>query len=181
MWKTFLFHLKLLIQSPKDYLYSYCYDNKTIRIMPFDMAVYRKGRILSGKIRRLCPRLRVNLIGSVGLKIEGEGDIDIYAGAKKAYLPEYYRKIGRVFGTPARIRPDYREWEFEYRGVPVELHVTDEDNSRYRKQIKLFRLLKNTPRYLEEYRGLKKSASGGSKRAYVRAKMELFNRITAKI
>ena len=181
MFNSLKTNVALLMQSPKDYLYSFVYsDNSKVEIRRFDPRSVAAAEKLIKKLKRLCPGITVVLIGSVGLGIDGRGDIDLCACAAKTKLPVYYRRITKNFGKPVKIRSEFRQWEFERNGFPVELYLSNTKDQRFKEQVRLFNLLKNNPAYLREYQSIKRLMNHGSEREYVLRRMEFFNRISGQ-
>ena len=176
----------LFLKSPKDYisrlvilwLHPYKFPSKDkLQVFPYDPVSNIKARELMRKIMKLCPNLEIHLIGSIGLKIEGRGDIDLYAVTPSAILSETFSKITSVFGKPVKTGKTFSEWKFKYEGYPVELHVANPKDKDYYGQILLFNLLKNNREYLNEYRNLKIELNNRSMREYVSRRMVLFNKV----
>ena len=172
-------NLKLLFQRPKDFLYSFKYSKKKfIEIYPFDPNSLTHAKELIQKLKKECPFLNLYLIGSVGLGIDGLGDIDLYAAAPKNKFSLAEKIISRQFGKPLKMRNDFVEWNFKYNGTDVELKLTDPHDKQFVRQIKLFNLLKKK-KILNEYKKLKTDLGNSSEREYVRRKMEFFEKLLA--
>lgn len=170
--------LKLFFQSPKDFLYSYKYSNKKfVEIYPFDPDSLTSAKGLMEKIKKECPDLHIYLIGSVGLGIDGRGDVDLYAATQLKKIPGVSEKISKLFGEPVKTRNTFIEWNFRHNGTEVELVLTDPNNEQFKKQIELFNLLKRNKKFLNEYKELKSRLKKYPEREYVRKRMEFFNRI----
>jgi len=171
-------HINLLLHSSKDYIYSFKYsDKESIKINPYDPKSSIIANNLMNEINKVCPLLKLYLIGSVGLRIEGRGDIDIYATAPLDKFKEAILKIATVFGKPVKIRKNQAEWKFKYNCFSVEIVLTNPQDKSFLKQIRLFNLLKNNKLYLREYRNLKNGLNNRSEKEYIRKRMEFFNRI----
>jgi GrpB-like predicted nucleotidyltransferase (UPF0157 family) len=180
--------LSLLVKKPKDYIYclvtlwllplKYSSEDK-LRIYPYDPESKIRAQELIDKINKLCPDLEIHLIGSVGLQIEGRGDIDLYAVAPSGELARTFSRIRSVYGKPVKTRKTFAEWKFRYSGYLAELHVASPDDREFHDQMLLFELLKNNHGYLDEYRNLKIRLNNCPMREYVSRRMEFFNRILA--
>ncbi len=173
-------------KNPRKYLYClvllwihpYRFSVKeTLKIYPYDPESNIRAQELIRKIKKLCPKLDLYLIGSIGMQIEGRGDIDLYAVTPSALLSETFSKIISVFGKPVKRGKTFGEWKFRYKGSPAELHVANPEDKDFNNQILLFNLLKNNPDYLIEYRNLKIELNNHPIREYVRRRMVFFNRI----
>ncbi|KKR09877.1 MAG: hypothetical protein UT39_C0026G0002 [Candidatus Woesebacteria bacterium GW2011_GWA1_39_21] len=174
-------NLKLLLQSPKDYLYSFIYiGNETVKIKKFNPKHLVCANKLMQKIKKVCPDLTLYLIGSVALRIEGMGDIDLYASTPLDKFPQVSQCLTKLFGKPLKIRRRHIVWGFKYQHISTELELTDPDDKTLRTQLRLFNLLKNNPCYLQEYRTLKNNLNNHPQLDYVRKRMEFFNRILAE-
>lgn len=172
-------NIKLFFTRPKDFLYSFKYSKKKfIEIYPFDSDSLTHAKQLINRLKKECPFLNLYLIGSVGLGIDGIGDIDLYASAPKEKYSTAVRVISNLFGEPSKERKACVEWNFKYSGTDVELKLTDPQNEEFRRQIKLFNLLKKK-KILNEYKKLKTDLENSSEREYIRRKMEFFEEVLA--
>jgi hypothetical protein len=174
-------NFSLFVRSPMDYIYSFRYSNvEKIKIKPFNPKSLIAAEEIIKKLTILCPEINIILIGSVGLKIDGLGDIDLYACSLKSKLPLYYKNITKSYGQPVKVRIEYREWKFWYHGFVVELHLTDTNNRGFKNQVYLFNLIKNNQKYLNEYQKIKKMMNKHSMKEYILHRMEFFNRILSE-
>jgi len=170
--KNFLSRLVIL------WLHPYKFPSKDIlRVYPYDPESEIRARELMKKIMTLCPKLDIHLIGSIGLQIEGRGDIDLYAVTPFSEFVKTTQKIASVFGKPIKTGKTFGEWKFEFKGYPAELHVADPKDKDYYDQILLFNLLKNNHEYLNEYRNLKNKLNNRPMREYASKRMVLFNKV----
>jgi len=170
--------LLLLIQSPKEYLYSFKYSKKNIITMQaFDPKSYDIAEKLKNEIIKRCPSIKLYLIGATGLKIDGRGDIDFFATIPNSGFKEAISQISGIFGNTSKKKMDGYEWNVIYHGYPVELVLTKPENKQFRSQVKLFKILKSNKIYLNRYRMLKRNSIGVSEREYTRRRMEYFNKI----
>lgn len=187
-------NIKLLFHSPKDFIYSVKYSGKrSVKTYRFDPKIYLFAKKLMVKIRKEIPGLDLFLIGSTGLKIEGQKDIDLYATTLSNDIPAFTGKISKLFCEPSKRGSKFVQWYFEYDvnevshahkitgcpglGIMVSLVLTHPQNNVFKEQMRLFNLLKNNPVYLNEYRKLKRNLNGHSEKEYVRKRMEFFNHI----
>lgn len=182
MLKILSTNLKLLIQSPKDYLYSFVYifNNKTIEIKKFNPKDLIIAKNLMKEIKTACPEITLYLIGSLPLKIEGRGDIDLYASVPRNRFGKVCECLSGLFTNPIKKRSSHIVWDFNYRGVKTELKLTSPGDKVLQRQLFQFYLLKNNSNYLNEYRRLKIELNGHPKLEYMRKRMEFFNRIIAE-
>jgi hypothetical protein len=170
--------LRLLLFSPREYLFNlFTPESSPIAIHPFSPVNLQTAEKIISHIRSLCPDLPVYLIGSTGLQISGRGDIDLYASAPSARIPSLSDQLSVYLGLPCKIRPKFREWCLKIDGYLVEFVLIDPQTMRFKKQIRLFNILKNHPDLLHEYENIKVSSVGLSSKEYEWRRMEFFNRI----
>ncbi len=170
---------RLLLINPKDFLYSYKYSTKKyVEIYPYNPDSLTNAKKLIKQLKNKCPFLRLYLIGSVGLGIDGMGDIDLYITAPRSKFEITQSTVTEMFGTPSKKRSVFVEWNFKYNKIDVELKLTDPQDSQFKRQITLFNLLKKKNN-LKEYIKLKKDLGNCSEREYIRSKMDFFERLLA--
>ncbi len=170
--------IRLLIKSPRDYLYSFSYPgNKKVIIKPFDPGVTRVVQKITADLKILCPGLRVHFIGSSGLKIAGANDIDLYLSCSLTEFSFYLKKLQGYFGPCKKFRGNIVEWEIVISGFPVDVVLIDLHNRRLRNQLALYNLLKTDRKLKQQYVKLKLGLNGASQREYIRSRMDFFNRI----
>jgi GrpB-like predicted nucleotidyltransferase (UPF0157 family) len=116
-------------------------------------------------------------MGASGLGISGQGDIDIYALASLIEIESYFPIFQELFGEPVSKRDDSITWEMEIEGYPIELYLTDPNSKPMQRQLKVFQILKDNPKLLDEYKDLKEKMNGKSFREYQKQKYEFYHRI----
>lgn len=152
-------------------------EDKIVIIKPFsDKQTPIADEIIS-KINNIFPTLQVLHMGASGLKISGQGDLDIYILTHPGKFSQYLPVLEKIFDKPKSQKYDSIAWEFEVESYPIELYLTDPNSKPMKKQIGVFNILKKDPKLLQEYEHLKSQMSGKSFRKYQRKKYEFYHRI----
>ncbi len=168
----------LLVQSPREYLFSFVLSSKQkVRIGPYNPLVQKAIQNIIIIIKSQFPTLKIIAAGSSSLKIAGLNDIDLYTVSPKESFHKYILTFTRLFGKPYKIRKNFIEWHFSWKGFPVELSLMDPDTSMCKERLRIFQIFKHDKRILYEYEKLKKDLNGSSLREYVRGRLEFFNRV----
>jgi GrpB-like predicted nucleotidyltransferase (UPF0157 family) len=170
--------LSLLIESPRDFLYSFTYpDDDHVNIQPFNPGSVVVAKFIIRQIKKIDCKLKVYFIGSSALRIKGNNDIDIYVACNTGDFDQNYSKLKKVFGKPANIKNNFVEWSFKKNIFHVDLVLINQDTPRFKEQIYIFQTLKKNRRILKEYIELKESLNGKSTRDYIQGRMKFFNRL----
>lgn len=179
--KSVLFHLDLLLHSPKAYLFSYTVSTTDkVVIKPYSEAAFKKGSEITKKIKLACPELKVSFVGSTSLGIDGTGDIDIVGSGKKEDFALYVAQLQELLGEPDKVRPNFIDYRLQYKDVPLDVTIMDHSYSSYSRQIKVYQCLKKCSDFRQKYIALKKYCHGKSKREYNLRQMKLMNEILAQ-
>lgn len=168
----------LLINSPREYLYSFTYFyTKKIKIDKYDVKTTELGNMFVKKINKLLPNLKVNFFGSAALKIDGQKDVDLFVECAPSKFDECLPSMISIFGPKFKRRPFFIEWNIYYKGVFIECLLIDPKSSMFKMQKRTFVTLKNNKSYLDEYVRIKRNSNNSSYGEYQRTRMEFFNRI----
>ncbi|HVZ12494.1 MAG TPA: hypothetical protein VG965_05680 [Patescibacteria group bacterium] len=171
--------LKLLCESPKDYLYLYTYSNKRRVVMkPFRKDLSTTGQKIIAKIKHITPTLKVYFVGSASYKILGLNDVDLLIACPPQKFEKYTPKLSKLFGEPTKERKRFVEWKFMRNNIKVEVLLADPSLRSFSSTIKQDQLIKSNNKLLREYVEMKKKLNGSSVRQYVRQRMIFFNRIS---
>lgn len=168
----------MLTKEEKKYL-ARIPANKKIEIYPFDPKAKMVGNSIISKIKRNFPKSRVLFMGATALGIAGQNDVDIYILDKSKRFIRYLPILKNLFGEPLHIHETFIEWGFIEKGYPIQVYLTDPTSLSMQRQIKVFEILKNNSKLLEEYESLKLKFNGKKFRDYQKAKYEFYNRILA--
>jgi len=178
MYQSILSELKLLKQSPKNYLFSFTYPtNKTISIQPYDPKAAVVAEKFIKEIKKKCPTLSVEFLGSAAMKIAGIKDIDLFATAPAADFEKYLPFLTSLFGPYCKRRGSFIEWNVEKKGFHIELSLIDPNVIAYQEAVKLYNLLQKNKALRTQYEKLKLSRHGTSIRNYHVKRMAFFNRV----
>jgi GrpB-like predicted nucleotidyltransferase (UPF0157 family) len=152
-------------------------EDKVVVIIPYSIRAKEIADEIKAKINEKLPDLKVMHMGASGLGISGQGDIDIYALASLIEIESYFPIFQELFGEPVSKRDDSITWEMEIEGYPIELYLTDPNSKPMQRQLKVFQILKDNPKLLDEYKDLKEKMNGKSFREYQKQKYEFYHRI----
>lgn len=166
----------MLTKDELDYL-SKIPKNKKVSVKPFDPQAKKVGDSIVSKIKKALPSLEVLFMGATALGTAGQNDIDLYVLVDSKDFDEYLPTIKNLFGKPRSIHKKFVEWSFMKDGYQIEFYMADPNSPSMRKQIRVFNVLKTSPRLLKEYEKLKLSFDGKYFRDYQRAKYEFYNKV----
>lgn len=152
-------------------------EEKITHIEPFNEADRDIAEAVIEQIKHLAPNLEVRLLGSTGLGIAGQRDLDIYALVDSAKFTNFLPVLVQLFGEPTHQHSENVEWLIRRKGREIELYLTDPTSSSMKEQLDTFELLASDEHLRKEYEDIKLRASGKSAREYQAAKYEFFNRI----
>jgi predicted nucleotidyltransferase len=172
--------LKLLVESPREYLFSFTYpDDDKIVIRPYDPAVTKLGESLVEKIHKSSPNLKVYFYGSAALKVSGQRDVDIMVECLPRELPRYLPRLKKIFGEPTKKRREFVEWHRKMEGCSLDLMIINPNHIVFREILKVYEALKNDQNLLKKYEDLKIFCNGVSSREYKRRRLEFFHQMMA--
>ncbi len=166
----------MLTQDQEKYLETIPEDKK-IFVQDFDPAVKRTADEVVVSIKARGPDWNIWPMGSSELGIAGQNDIDINIPIHPEKYGEYLPTLIELFGQPLQKDKLPMKWQFEQDGFEVELYLTDSTTKTFQEHLEVFTALKNDPALRKQYEEIKKSASDGSFKDYMRVKYEFFNEI----
>ncbi len=168
------FHLKLLIQSPKDYLFSFTASNTdTVHIYPYDPKSSEIENTILEKIKHL--NLETHSIGSNKFKIAGKRDLDIFLICNRNDLKIMTEKLESIFQPAEKKSEDFSEWHFKEGDFEIDINLMLKKSKRFEKLINQFNFLMSRPELIKQYEELKLSCNGFSTRQYNLRRMAFFN------
>jgi peptidoglycan/xylan/chitin deacetylase (PgdA/CDA1 family) len=174
----FIRNIKLLIESPVEFLWTFTYSNKKlVRIYPFDQKVYKTGLALKKQLEKTVPDINVYFIGSPVFKLPGQKDVDLLASINPKSIKKVLPLITQIMGPPAKVRRTFAEWHLTKNGCDVELILSDPKNNLFADPLKTVHFIKNNNTYLERYKKIKTTSNGLTMREYKRVRLEFFNDI----
>ncbi len=150
--------------------------NKIVRIIPFDPNVVEIVNGIKDQISRAGINLEVKFIGAAALGISGQGDIDLYIFCPKRDFQVYLPNFELIFGKKVEGIGSIK-WKFDRGGHEIEMYLTDPTTPSMQDQLKVFEILNNNSKLLEEYETIKSSANGKTFREYMKIKYEFYNKI----
>lgn len=150
-------------------------ENQVASIKPFDPRAKSVVADIVAEIKHTAPDLKVLFMGAAALGIAGQNDLDLYIFCPEQDFEKYLPGLEAHFGKKIQ-GISIVKWEFARDSFPVELYLTDPESPSMKEQIRMFEILKNDPKLLDEYEKIKLSSDGISFREYMRRKYEFFNR-----
>lgn len=169
-------HLFALVKYPKDYLYSFTYkSNQKIHIKPWDKQAKKVADLLIAKIKRAIPLSTPELIGSTGLGIVGQGDVDLLIPARQRDFSSYLPILTKLFGKPQKISHSMIQWKLKEQGISIDLDLIDVTSPRYNEQIHIFNILNSSREILKQYEDFKNKMNGASVQEYDRGQIKFFD------
>lgn len=166
----------MLSKDEVDYLNKIPGDKKVFT-HPFNhQAAITTERIIE-LIKDMYPDLEVKHMGASALKISGQNDLDIYAFSDPIDFNKYLPGLIKILGKPLHMHDTFIEWGFNKNGFDVQFYLTQKDSPTMQKQIKVYEILKNDSKLLNEYENLKNSLNGKSFEEYQRKKYEFYHKI----
>lgn len=151
-------------------------EDKLVKILPYNSRQKKIADNIRDQVNGKFPELDVILIGSSGLEISGQGDIDISILGNLEDLPKYIPHLVQLFGQPKSEKIETVKWGLIVDGYQVELYLTYRDRAM-KRQIAVFNKLSNDPDLLKKYEQLKESFNGKSMKEYQRKKYEFYHQI----
>lgn len=177
-WQRFKRDMKLLLESPRDYLYSFTIPTtKYSKIVAFDPRVKKYGEELVKKITDKFPELPVHFMGSASFGIAGQNDIDMLIDCYPKDFHTYTPFLTELFGQPDRVLKEELNWHVKKDGIDLEIMLIDPHHPARNTLVTTYETLKNNPEFLKEYEELKLNSDGVNLREYKRRRIEFFNKI----
>jgi hypothetical protein len=154
--------------------------DKVVTIQPYTQHQQEVADIIIAEVKSVSPDIDIRLLGAVGLKISGQGDLDMYMLCPAADFHHYLPGLIEKLGPPLHEHPESVEWGFTRDGIEVELYLTDPTSAPMQDQLKIYEILSTDEQLRLEYEKLKADANAKPFRDYQRAKYEFYNRLLAK-
>lgn len=166
----------MLTWDEKDYLRKIP-DKKKVSIKPYNKRVSNVASLIIKKVNEVLPHLEIKHIGASALEISGQNDIDIYILSKPNEFDKYTPILEKLFGKPQNRKYDSISWKLDKEGFDIELYLTNPASKPMKRQLAIYKTLKQDKRLLNEYEKLKKELNGKSFREYQKKKYEFYHRI----
>ncbi|MFZ1735599.1 MAG: phosphotransferase [Candidatus Moraniibacteriota bacterium] len=161
----------------EGYIFAYS-SKKKVRIEVPNSAGLDVSESVMAELRLVLPRNSIiHLLGSASMGIAGRRDVDIFIECPRANLRHRSRCISSIFGSPARRKNSFIEWEVHRDNWEIDILLIDPTTEKFKNQMKVDRILRNDKLIRSEYEKLKQSLDGKSFREYERAKYEFFMRV----
>lgn len=153
---------------------------KIVRIYPWNPKTQVTASKLMHDIKSVAPSLNIFYSGASALGISGVNDLDFTIICPKKDFKKHLPNLIKVLGNPDKIGEENIRWEGENirrDGFEIDIHMTDPENPALNEHIKLFEILKNNRKFLDEYENLKIKSNGIKFKEYQRQKYQFYNRI----
>lgn len=171
--------LRLLIESPIEYIYSFRNStSQKAKVWPYSPVAKEVADGVISSIEQKCrPGQKVHLVGSVPLKIAGDKDVDIVVETNMGGVREGVAVLSEVLGQPVKVRKNFAEWNFRKRGYSVEVVLTHSQSRLFKLQMTTFNAIRTRKEYISQYNELKLASNGLPMREYQRRRIEFFNSV----
>ncbi len=167
-----------LISEPKDFLYNLLFgDRQKITYKLFSHNNYQDANEIIKKITSKIPQAKCHLIGSTGLKIAGQGDIDVLVESTSANVKQHTVALEKIFGPEKKSRHSLIQWKIKYKGVNVDLDLIDQSSTRFKIQKEIFDTLNSNKKLKNQYEILKYQAGSSQTFKYSVAKIIFFDKL----
>ena len=155
-------------------------EDKIVNINPFDNRIIKTADEITASIIKIYPNLEIKHMGASALEISGQNDIDIYVFSDPIDFDKYLLGLTKLFGKPLHVHEKFIEWQFTKNGFDIEFYLTSKDSETMKKQIEVFKILRNDKNLLKGYEELKEGMNGKSFKEYQRKKYEFYHKILNK-
>ena len=152
-------------------------ETSVASVNPWDPKAAEFAKNIISKINALIPEVEVFWSGALALGISGLNDIDLSILSSPADFEKHLPKLVSVLGEPIKKGEENILWRTTLGGYKVDAYLGDKDSESIQLHKRIFNILKNDPRLLDEYRLLKEAANGLPFREYQKRKYEFYNRI----
>ncbi len=170
--------LKALAVYPKDFIFNLLNQKiGPIAYTPFSSNTYQVATEIIEKIKSKIPNARGHLIGSTGLKVSGQGDIDILIESESSNVNEYTKLITNIFGPSNKTKKDIVQWKIRFKEKNVDLDLINPNSNRFRTQIDIYNILNTNKILKNQYEILKYQAGTKNSFKYSVSKILFFDRI----
>ncbi len=171
-------YLPALFAMPKDFIFNFLNPNtQKIIYQSFDSSNHKKAQEIISNITKKIPEAKCHLIGSTGLKISGQGDLDILVETQVKNSKKYIATVTNLFGPCHKSKPGFIQWKIKYQGVNVDLDLIDPGSSRFKIQTDIFNILNSSRKLRNQYEILKYQAGSTQTFKYSVAKILFFNKL----
>lgn len=180
-FKNILRDFTLLRQNPKNYIYLLLFTpNQTVKLHPYNPVSGEIAREIINQITNVKTGVKVEFVGSSALKLPGYKDIDLYIPSTKKNHKAIEASLITLFGEPVKQRKMFSEWHMYKHRYRIELMLIQKTEKAYLEQKVVYDVLRKNPKILEEYKTLKLSSQGISKREYQKRRMAFYNNLVEK-
>ncbi len=166
----------MLTESQSNYLLTIP-ETQIAVVNPWDPKAAQFAKELVAKINAVIPGVEVFWSGALALGISGLNDVDLSILSRPADFEKHLPKLVSVLGEPTKKNEENILWRIILDGHKVDAYLGDKDSESIQLHKKIFNILKNDPKLLDEYRLLKEGANSLPFREYQKRKYEFYNRI----
>src|SRR3989344_7819708 len=130
-------------------------EDKNVLIQDFDPRVTNVAHKIIAKIRATGMKSEVLNMGSSGLEIAGQNDIDLNVHSSPDRGKDDLAILEKLFGLPRQKKTLPMKWEFKEDGFDVELHLADATTEAFKTHLKVFKALKDDAELRRQYEEMK--------------------------
>ena len=152
-------------------------ENSIAEVKPWDPRAAGVAKKIIEDIKITAPSLEVFWSGALALGISGQNDIDLSLLSDEPDFKIYLSKLLPILGQPQKQSETNILWRIVKDGYKLDAYLSHKNSGDIKSHKRLFRLLKNDPDLLQEYKNLKEAANGLPFREYMRRKYEFYNRV----
>lgn len=174
-------HLDAIKDSPKGYVFNLLKSkNRIVLIKPFVKDTKLKANQLVEMIQKRISFSKTKLIGSTGLEIIGQGDVDIICGVPGHKMQTAAKGLDEIFGSYEHKNKYMFQWKVTFKGIQADVDLVDINSDRFKDQLYLFDLLNNNAEAKLDYQEFKNEYLYSSDRVYKVARMGFINQMYKK-
>jgi len=153
-------------------------DTEKIIIIPYNPKTKDVFKLIKDELIKILGSVRILHRGSTGMKISGQGEIDLYIPVCKKDFDNTVSKLSNYLDAPRSVYKLKRAKFIQYRDdIKIEIFVINKNDSDWKMSIQFEKYLKNHPKALSEYEIIKTKANGLSVREYYTLKTDFLNKI----
>jgi LmbE family N-acetylglucosaminyl deacetylase len=174
-----LSHARAFISAPKNYVFDILFTKLGIvTIQPYSRKQGNLANRIIRRIRTALPNAACQLIGSTGLKLSGQGDIDLIVSCIPNQIDNYSATISALYGRPDSIHKNFVQWKLQIDGYEVDLDLMTFDHPRNLVQSSLFRMFETSEERKAAYEQFKWYTASFTQLQYAIARTLFFTGMT---
>lgn len=164
----------MLTEGQKNYLAKLPPEraNRTIKINSYDPRTKEIAEAIINRVKEIIPEADIRFMGSSSLGISGQNDVDIYIICPAELREAYSSKLSYV-----PLEKLQNKWKGSKDEIEISVYLSNSEDPKFKEQLDIFKILKNNPQILKDYKDLKRSMNGKTYKDYQIAKYEFYNHV----